>query len=486
MHDRTGAATARRTATTAGTRGLPWISVAPGAPYFVDDTGAAFTPIGQNDAVTWMELRGLYGRKNLPAVEAHLHRLRASGVTVLRLMLEYAQRRGRYFERPMGRWNPAMVQLWDDLLAMCELAGLRVLLTPFDTYWTWVRWANHPYNRVNGGVLDEPCRMLLDPAARDAIKARLAFATERWGGSGVIFAWDLWNEIHPAQAQESVDCWPEFIHDLSSFVRDLELRLYGRCHPRTVSLFGPELRWRSHMPLQDPIFRHPELDFASIHIYAEGAIDDPVNTVDCAAATADIVRGALAEIVDGRPFLDSEHGPICRYKDRRSTLPAAFDDEYFRHMQWAHLAAGGAGGGMRWPNRTPHVLTPGMRAAQRAASGFLDLVDWPRFRRINLNREVGVSDPAVTVAACGDDRQTVVWLLRTDTVGSEGRVRRDVQPIAPTVFVPGLGPGRYRVTAWDTLAGTIADVIETAATGSGLAFVAPAFVADRAFAVRRL
>src|SRR3712207_8786775 len=52
-----------------------------------------------------------------------------------------------------------------------------------------------------------------------------------------------------------------------------------------------------------------------------------------------------------------------------------------RHMQWAHFAAGAAGGGMRWPNRRPHVLTEGMRKAQHALAGFLPLIDWAHFRR---------------------------------------------------------------------------------------------------------
>jgi mannan endo-1,4-beta-mannosidase len=485
MHDGSGIFTVKTAEAPAQGR-LPWIRVAAEAPYFVDETGAPFTPIGQNDAITWMEFRGLFGRKDLASVEAHLHRLRDSGVTVLRLMMEYAQSKSRYFERPIGRWNPRMVQLWDDLLGMCERAGLRVLLTPFDTYWTWVKWKHHPYNRANGGVLDEPSRMLLCPQAREAIKARLGFAVERWGGSGVIFAWDLWNEIHPAQAEMSADNFTEFIEDLSKHVRDLEMRLYGRSRPQTVSLFGPELRWRAHMPLQEPIFRHPSLDFASIHIYAEGAIDDPKNTVACAAATGKIVRAALAEIRDGRPFFDSEHGPIHRYKDKRRTLPAAFDDEYFRHMQWAHLASGGAGGGMRWPNRTPHMLTPGMRAAQKATGGFLELIAWARFRRVNLNREVKVSNRKLTVCACGDAEQAVVWLLRTDTVGPDGRVRRDADPITPELFVPGIEPGRYRVTAWDTLNGAMAGSVEAVASAGGLRFEAPPFTADRAFAIRRV
>ena len=79
--------------------------------------------------------------------------------------------------------------------------------------------------------------------------------------------------------------------------------------------------------------------------------------------SAELVGEALAEITDGRPFFDTEHGPIHTFKDTASTLPEAFDDEYFRHIQWTHLASGGAGGGMRWPNRNPHTLTPGMRRA---------------------------------------------------------------------------------------------------------------------------
>ena len=37
---------------------IPWIGRAPAAPYFIDETGAPWTPIGQNDALTWPELAG--------------------------------------------------------------------------------------------------------------------------------------------------------------------------------------------------------------------------------------------------------------------------------------------------------------------------------------------------------------------------------------------------------------------------------------------
>jgi mannan endo-1,4-beta-mannosidase len=462
-------------------RALSWISVASGGPYFIDETGAPWTPIGQNDAITWPELAGLFRRRDLPAVEHHLQWLKAHGVTCLRLMMEYAQVRHRYFERPAGRFVPSMVQLWDDLFAMCERVGLRILLTPVDTFWTWLHWRWHPWNKANGGRLDHPSRLLLCGETRALIKARLEFAVRRWGGSGALFAWDLWNEIHPAQAEESADGFEEFIHDLSTHVRRLEQRLYGRTHPQTVSLFGPELVLRAHLDMRTPIFRHPDLDFCNLHIYGTGTIDDPRDTVRPALAMAREVRMSLAEIRDGRPFFDSEHGPIHAFKDRKKTLPEAFDDEYFRHMSWAHLASGGAGGGMRWPNRHPHVLTGGMRQAQKAMAGFLPLIDWSRFRRRNLNLET--SAPGFHVCACGDERQALLWLVRRGNRDEDGRLRTDMARAAE-VELPGLADGAYIVTGWDTSAGTTTERTEAQAQAGLLRFTTAPIAADRAFAVR--
>ena len=269
-------------------------------------------------------------------------------------------------------------------------------------------------------------------------------------------------------------------------MRQLETRLYGRVHPQTVSLFGPELWWKPNMALKQPIFRHPDLDFASLHIYKEGTIDDPRDTVAPALSMGAIVRDALAETVDGRPFLDSEHGPIHAFKDRHITLPEPFDDEYFRHMQWAHLASGGAGGGMRWPNRRPHVLTHGMRRAQHAMARFLPLIDWPALRRVNLNQEVDLSDRRIAAFACGDRRQAIVWLMRKDTIAGDGMLLRGAASIRVRLRVPGLEPGAYRIMPWDTETGAAQALIRAEASQAGLAFQTPPIERDLAFAIRRL
>ena len=106
---------------------LPWIKVSADSPFFVDETGNNWTPIGQNDAVTWPDLAGLFRRKNVQEVEGHLAYLSAHGVTCLRVMLEYCQTENRYLERPVGRFQPNMIQFWDDLFVLCEKYKLRIL-----------------------------------------------------------------------------------------------------------------------------------------------------------------------------------------------------------------------------------------------------------------------------------------------------------------------------------------------------------------------
>ena len=462
---------------------LPWIRRAPSAPYFVDESGQSWTPIGQNDGIEWVDFAGLLHRRDLPSVERHLAYLADSGVTCLRLMLEYAQKGEHFFEQPAGTFNPAMVQLWDDLFRLVENAGLRVLLTPLDTYFHWVRWDLHPYNAANGGPCAARTRLMVCPDTRALIKARLEFATRRWGGSGALFAWDLWNEMHPVQGEDRPDCFDDYISDVSPFLRAIEREAHGRDHLQCVSVFGPELHWKPW--LNEPIFRHPMLDFANNHLYEEGTIDHPQDTVGPALAVARLLAEAMAEITDDRPFFDTEHGPIHTFKDHGITLPEPFDDEYFRHVQWAHLACGGAGGGMRWPNRNPHRLTEGMRRSQRSLADFLPLIDWPRFGRRMFNGGLICSDPDIAPFGCGDATQAVLYLLRQQPLLPDGRVDPAVRSNV-SVHIPGLAAGAYRATIWDTVQGRATGAVELAETNTGHRLDLERFGADGAFAIRRI
>jgi hypothetical protein len=459
---------------------LSWVTVAPAAPYFLTDSGQPWTPIGQNDAVTWPDLLGLFQRRNLVAVEKHFAWLAAHGVNCLRLMLEYCQTEHRYLEKPVGRFQPHMVRLWDDLFALCAKYGLRVLLTPFDTYWMGRRWRHHPYQQAQGGPGTTRAQWLRCPQMRAAIKNRLSFAAERWGGTGVIFAWDLWNELPPAKATRHAAGLAEFIQDVSQHLRTVEARCFGRAHLQTVSVFGPTLS--AHPGLGDLVFRHPDLDFATSHFYDAATISRPQNALDPALHTAELVGQILKQLPANRPFLDSEHGPLDTFKNGRQ-LPEAFDDEYFRCMQWAHLAAGGVGGGLRWPYRHPHVLTHGMRAAQRSLAGFVNLLDWAQFQRRNITTQIRLSTTAVRCVASGDAHQAVVWLVRPETLTTRSGRQPPRAALAVQLRLPGLQPGAYNVCSWDTRTGRISDQLLVHSEQQELAVLVKSLEVDLALAI---
>lgn len=461
---------------------LPWIRRAPGVPYFETDQDRSWIPIGQNDALPWPELRGILDGADPAGVARHLAWLRDSGVTCLRLMLEYAQGTDCYFERPDGAWNPRIVAAWDALIPLCETAGLRLLLTPFDTFFTWICWESHPYNAANGGSCGARTALLTCPATRARIKRRLDFATRRWGGSGAVFAWDIWNEMHPVQGGDQPGCFEDFIGDVAPVLRAAERAAHGRAHPLCASVFGPELEWKPW--LREPIFRHPALDFASTHLYAEGSIDDPADTVAPALAVGRLIAEAVGEITDQRPVFDSEHGPIHTFKDKGITLPESFDDEYFCHTAWAHLASGGAGGGMRWPNRNPHALTAGMRRLQGAMARFLPRLDWRHFDRRCLNGTLRVEGDDIAAFGCGDTQQAMLYVLRRTPLRDDGRV--DPRPGGPVrVSVPGLAAGPFHAEMWDTQAGVSLGRAACLSRGIETEVTIPAVGKDMAIAVRR-
>jgi hypothetical protein len=460
----------------------PGIKVQPGLPYFVTSDGAPWTPIGHNDAVTWPELGPLFRRRDLQAVERHLIWLKDHGVTCIRLMLEYCHGEHRYIERPIGRFVPNMVRFWDDLFMLLEKVGMHVLLTPYDTFFMWIRWRYHPYNRSNGGPCASRRTWLTCPDTRGAIKNRLAFASDRWGGSPALFAWDLWNEIHPAHGGNDPTTAAPFITDIAHWLRAHEVERRGYANLQTVSVFGPELI--KHPALVETIFRHPDLDFANTHLYEHGTIDAPRDTVAPALAVARLMGTAVDEAGPGRPVFDSEHGPIHSFKDKKRTLKVPFDDEYFRHIQWAHLASGGAGGGMRWPNRHPHVLTTGMREAQHVLAQFLPLIDWTEFRRRNISAALKCDDAGVAVVGCGDDAQALAWLVRTDSLSREGTMVTKEAAVPATLSVPGLKDGAYSVISYDTRDGTALSHSEaTSAAGTLRAMIGPVR-SDMAVAIR--
>ncbi|MEA2695676.1 MAG: hypothetical protein QOJ16_5063 [Acidobacteriota bacterium] len=422
------------------------VRVAPGRHYFMTGDGSPFLLIGHNDAICWPNLAPLRAPGGREAVLSHLRMLAAQGVTVLRLMLEYGEDRDWFFEDPIGCPLPHAVRYWDDLIGLCERTGIRLLLAFWDTFHLSARWELHPYSRPGSGF-DAPGCFCTSETARAIQRERVRFCIERWGGSPAIFGYDLLNEMHPAWGggPEEQHRW---ISEMADFVRTVERERWGHSHLLTVSTFGGIL----DEAYQDLILRHPSLDFASTHVYEFGAIDNPDNTIDGALAMRDAVRFALASMREPRPYTDSEHGPIHLFMDHKRQLPEAFDAEYFHNLAWAHLASGGAGGGMRWPFRDPHILTSSMHAVQGGLARFAGALDWNRFAPRPIDLDLYIHPPLpILPFGCADDSQGLVWLLRD--LRRTGATPAATPLAPPELLLPELPAGRYRATFWDTWRG---------------------------------
>lgn len=438
------------------------ISVAPNGRYFVDEQGQGFLVIGQNDGVPWPGLSTLLNRVSPVATENYVRDLREHGITVSRVMIEYSQEPHTYLENPVGTFSDSMVQFWDDFIALAEEHGLYLLLTPYDTFWQARNWEGYPYSANMGGPCETKRDWLTDPACIEAQKNRWRFILEHWGRSPNIFAWDLMNEI---------DIWwdarPEeieaYIEDMAAFVRETETALWGRSRLITVS---------SAAPIPDGhlgriIYNHPALDFANTHLYI-GEITDPLSTIGPAPVMAGGVVLSLEAIRDNRPYFDSESGPINNWIE-----DARFDAEYHHNMSWAHLAAGGAGSGMRWPYTTPHWILPEMRDNLLGLARVASTLNWADFNSRNVSPDVRASSRSILDVACSDGQTALIWLLldtrQDETVTFTGTsiTIRDV-----------LKDGAYQVEFWETYEGNLLHTMEAQVQGGAVEVALPDLTDD--------
>ncbi|MDX2137536.1 MAG: cellulase family glycosylhydrolase [Chloroflexota bacterium] len=414
-----------------------YISVAPHGRYFQDEAGRGFIVIGHNDAITWPGFEELLWGDPAPA-EAYIADLRAHGVNVSRIMLEYAQVRHGLLEDSVGKFAPRVVRFWDQFIPMAERHGLYLLLTPYDTFWQVLHWRQYPYNHLHGGPCKRKVDWLTKRASIDAQKARWKFAIQRWGGSANIFAWDLMNEIDLYWKSTPQQLY-QYIAEMASYVRALEQEYWGKTHLITVSS-------ATAVPqgdLGEVIYNHPDLDFINTHLYAGEGIKAPVDTIEGALNMGSAVAASLNAMRYVRPYFDSESGPIDAW-----ILDLNLDAEYHHNMSFAHLASGGAGSGMRWPYTQLHHLLPPFRDNLLGMARFATAIDWTKFSSRNINNWIYANDETVLKMGCGDEYRLLLWFLsdrRRSLTGSLEGVRADVYDV--------LRDGHYCVEQWETYEG---------------------------------
>lgn len=348
------------------------IRVMPGGRQFVDAKGKPFIPIGYNHNPDWTELGHAYplhGESYDPArTDRWFAKLKANGVNVLRMMAETPP--SGNLEDKVGTFSPEHMTWLDNIVTSARKHGIRIMLTPYDTFWMNLRADASPYWTMNGGPVD-PTRKIewyTAPALREAHKRRNRWLVDRYGNLDTIFVWEPMNEadIWWDPKPEQLKAWSD---DVVRDARDYQKKRWGVERLISISSAHP-------MPeggLAEYIFRDPVLDLANTHLYIGAARRQPKDPSEVVAAEAQGIRHALANIRDNRPYIDTENGPIDDWIE-----DPAIDAAVFHDQSWSHLASGGAGSGFRWPYRGPHHLTDAMLGHLKVMRRFSDAVDWTR------------------------------------------------------------------------------------------------------------
>jgi len=411
-----------------------FVSVMPGGRYFAHADGSPFTPIGYNHNPDWSQLiesdptRPGYDPK---VTERFFKHLRKNGINLVRLMLETPA--SGMLENPIGTFRPEQVRWIDNIFTAARKSDIKLMITPWDTFWMTRQWDISPYDPARGGRVEKMIDFITKPEVREAQKKRLKFMVDRWGNSGTVFAWELLNEaeLYWGASPEQLASWGS---EMATCVREYERKKWGRNHLITMSI----ARAMPTGGLGDVAYRQPGFDLATTHLYI-GASKAPTEPIEPALNIREGVTFALKAIKDNRPYIDGEDGPIDKW-----IANGRLDDSVFHNMTWAHLASGGAGSGLRWPYRHPHYISDGMMASLRRMRTFADEVPWTKLSG-ELSAEFDVQVPEGWIACrVGTPRAAVAWLRSKDEKASQGVALRIAWPD---------GPAKVQYRLYDTLAG---------------------------------
>lgn len=487
--------------------------------YFQKADGTPFLPVGQNEGADWPYLVNIYpslidnpafGGYDPKITRDYLDNLRDHGVNLLRIMTDNPQETARWLnpphgcqmEYPVGSFTPGMVRFFDDLLALAEEYDIYLMLTPYDTYWMNYNFERNAYNQKNGGPVDTRHDFLTEAECFAYQKQRMAFLIDRYGDSDHIFAWDFMNELNiwwdSSEAEELA-----FTNKMTAWIAQYERQKWGKNHLICISTAGPEHAG----DLGYAVYQHPNVDFPTTHFYygdhtppwpSQPSVANPETApgsgiFDWITPVVQVNTGikyALNQIPesDPRPFLDSESGPITYYGGGDSDptleprpLPQPFDDTYFHFMTWAHLASGGAGGGLRWPMRYPlHTMTEGMQDYQQAMKRIAKLIPWNRFASENIDDQLvlsGVAGHDVLALGCGDGT-TALCFLAQDARNTTGVIS------AASLTINGMTDGDYNVWLCDSFSGHTLEQTTATASAGALSLSLPDFL-DTVVAVVR-
>jgi len=341
--------------------------------------------------------------------------------------------------RPVrGFYNPTDCFMLDELVETGRRKGvyLQLCLITRDLY---IKSLKDPKS-------DEYARAIHDA------KKLLRYAVARWGYSTSVAAWEYFNENNPSLPTDP------FYDALGKHLEEIDI--YG--HLRATSAWSPAPKdWR-----------HRRLDVPQLHHYLRPA--DKQRARD--AVTAIIEQTALVKKhAPRRPVLLGEFGLAEDNWQRNRYMKQDKDLIHFHNSLWASAMSGACGTTMFW---WWEVLD-----AMDAYRHYRPLAEFLRdvpFTTSGLkNTGATASNPLRVPGLQGKD-SAYLWLSDPRSTWWNIVVGKNTPPKVrgATLEIPGLTPGSYRVTWWDTRLGKTVKETKSSAGQGTLRLRVPTFSRD--------
>lgn len=117
--------------------------------------------------------------------------------------LEWSPKSGdtsTYSYAGLGYYNQVISCAFDDVVNMCEQAGIRIVVVTEDNDETgndndYDGWKYNPYSTYQGGFVSSFNQYYRSQAVREQYKKRLRYIIARWGYSSAVYSINMWNDM---------------------------------------------------------------------------------------------------------------------------------------------------------------------------------------------------------------------------------------------------------------------------------------------------
>ena len=210
---------------------------------FIFDDGSPYYPIGYD--LAWRQ-----AQPPMPPLVESIARMGKADVNWTRIWMNHWDGKNLDWVEPvteqpeLGKLSLAVAKHWDEIIDAADANNIHFQMTlqhhgQVSTH-ADANWQQNPWNKANGGWIDDPIKFFSDPKAMALTKAKYRYIIVRWSYSPAIMAFEIFNEVENADAfEKDFDHVASWHAEMAKFLREQDP--YHHLITTSSSLKNPRL-----------------------------------------------------------------------------------------------------------------------------------------------------------------------------------------------------------------------------------------------------